>query len=107
MSTTKKNENEAITPCEPLASIRTPAAIEAAKQGKKNYVITIPRRYPADESRYIKVDSNPEAIIPTEEEVEVAANEYNELKHSIALRRNTEKMISKLVYDTQNKGAAL
>lgn len=107
MSTTKKNENEVITPCEPLAEIRTPAAIEAAKQGKKNHVIVVPRRYPDDRSRYIKVDNNPEAIIPTEEEVEVAANEYNELKHSIALRKTTEKMVSKLVHDTQTKGAAL
>lgn len=107
MSTTKKNENEVITSCEPLAEIRTPAAIEAAKQGKKNYVIVIPKRYPDDLYRYIKVDNNPGAKIPTQEEVEVAENEYRELKHSIALRDTTEKMIRKLVRDTQTKGAAL
>ena len=105
MSTTKKNENEVITPCEPLADIRTPAAIEAAKQGKKNRVITIPKRYPDDRVRYIKVDNNPGARVPTEEEVEVAENEYNELKHSIALRKSTEKMVKKLEnYTLQNGG---
>lgn len=89
------------------AEIRTPAAIKAAAEGKKTYVITVSKRYPQDKSRYIKVDSNPEAIIPTEEEVEVAENEYNELKNSAALRKSMMRMIEKLKSDTYDKGFAL
>ncbi len=108
-TTTTENENkvEKITPCEPLAEIRTPAAIAAAARGEKNRVVNVPPRYSQDKSRYLKVDDNPEVIIPTDEDVEVAENEYFELKRSSLLRKATAKMVEKAVRDANNAGKAL
>lgn len=106
---TTENENKAeeITPCEPLAEIRTPAAVAAAQRGETNRVVIVAKRYSQDKTRYLKVDDNPEVIIPTDEEVEVAENEFFELKRSSLLRKETTKMIEKAVRDTNNAGAAL
>lgn len=108
-ATENENENKAgeITPCEPLAEIRTPAAIAAAARGEKNHVVNVPKRYSQDKSRYLKVDDNPEVIIPTDEDVEVAENEYFELKRSSLLRKATAKMVEKAVRDANNAGKAL
>ncbi len=89
------------------AAICTPAAKIAAERGEETYVVVIAKRYSADKARYIKVDANAEALLPTEEEVEVAQNEYFELKNSAALRRSTNRMLEKLVRDTHDRTAAL
>lgn len=106
-TTESENKAEEITPCAPLADIRTPAAIAAAQRGEKNYVVNVPPRYSQDKSRYLKVDDNPEVIIPTDEDVEVAENEYFELKRSSLLRKATAKMVEKAVRDANNAGKAL
>lgn len=107
MATKTTSETEKVTAAEPKADIRTPAATLAANKGEKTYVVVVAKRYSADKSRYLKVDDNPDVIIPTEEEVEVAENEYFELKNSAVLRKDTNKMIDKLVRDTNDRGAAL
>ena len=104
---TTENKVEKITPCEPLAEIRTPAAVSAAQRGDKNRVVVVAKRYSQDKTRYLKVDDNPEVIIPTDEEVEVAENEFFELKRSSLLRKETTKMIEKAVRDANNAGKAL
>lgn len=100
MSTKKENTKA-------KASFRTPAAIAAAERGEETYVVTLTKRYSNDKSRYLKVDANPDVIIPTEEEVEVAENEYFELMRISALRKSTRKMLEKIVRETADKGAAL
>lgn len=106
---TTENENtvEEIAPCEPMAAIRTPAAVAAALRGETNYVVNVAPRYSQDKSRYLRVDDNPEVIIPTDEDVEVAENEYFELKRSSLLRKATAKMVEKAVREANNAGKAL
>ena len=107
MATKKKNTENGVEAREPKAQFRTPAAITAAEKGFDTYVVVVSKRYPTDKSRYLKVDANPDVIIPTEEEVEVAENEYYELKNSAALRKKAIKMLEKLKNETFERGAAL
>lgn len=103
----KKKTTENVQARAAKAQFRTPAAVSAAEKGLDTYVVVVSKRYPTDKSRYLKVDANPDVIIPTDEEVEVAENEYFELKNSAALRKKALNMLEKLKNDTYERGAAL
>lgn len=92
---------------ESSVSYRTPAAILAAERGEDTYIVNIAKRYDTDYERHVQVDANPKAVIPTDEDVEVAENEYFELKNSAALRKMTNRLIEKMVHTTEKVGGAL
>ena len=94
--TTEKTLEKTTKTAKPKCENRTPAAIMAANRGEETFVFTVKERYPGDYTRYLKVDANPECYIPTEEEVEVAENEYYELKNSEKLRKELKERIKKL-----------
>lgn len=83
----------------------TPAAIAAKARGKDTYVIIVARRYDEDIERFVQMDDNPPAKIPTDETVEVAENEYYALKASAELRRTTNRLIEKLSHAASQSGA--
>ena len=84
---------------------RTPAAIAAKERGEDTYIIIVAKRYDEDNERSVQVDNNPTAIIPTDETVEVAENEYFALKASAELRKMTNRLIEKLENAAAKKGA--
>ena len=79
-----------------LLKYHTPAAKLAASRGEETKVITITKRYPKDNSRFICVNNNPACTLPTDEEVEVALDEYYELKNSMDFNKANEKESARL-----------
>lgn len=79
-----------------LLKFHSPAAKIAAANGKETKVIVITARYPEDRMRNVCVNNNPACVLPTEEEVEVALDEYNELKRSMSIRKANKKESDKL-----------
>lgn len=86
---------------------RSPAAILASERGEDTYIINIAKRYEQDSERHVQVDDNQKAVIPTDEDVEVAENEYFALKASAELRKMTNRLVDKLVHKAENSGGAL
>lgn len=84
---------------------RTPAALEARNAGKDTYLVVVSKRYAEDTERTMQVDDNPYAIIPTDETVEVAENEYFALKAAAKLRKSTNRLIEKLSHTARESGA--
>lgn len=85
---------------------RTPAAIAANARGEDTYVIIVAKRYDEDRERYVCVDNNPPARIPTDEAVEVAENEYFSLKAAAELRKSSNRLLEKLSH-AASKSAAI
>lgn len=106
MARTSNKSFEEITTADASAeSFVTPAAILARERGEKTYVVNIAKRYDEDRERFLQIDDNPPATVPTEEDVEVAENEYYALKASGTLRKATNRMIEELVNRTDKCGA--
>lgn len=96
---TKKETTEATETTETkreLLKYHSPAAEIAAAKGDETKVIAIAARYPKDRVRSICVNNNPACTLPTEEDVEVALDEYNELKRSMLIRKANKKESDKL-----------
>ena len=96
---------EVVTTDASAESFVTPAAMLAREKGEKTYVVNIAKRYDEDRERFLQIDDNPPATVPTEEDVEVAENEYFALKASGMLRKATNRMIEELVSKTDKSGA--
>lgn len=79
-----------------LLKYHSPAAEIAARNGEETKVIVITARYPKDRVRSICVNNNPACTLPTEEEVEVSVDEYNELRRSMLIRKANKKESDKL-----------
>lgn len=90
-----------------LLKYHSPAAALAASRGEETKTIVIAKRYPKDNSRYICVNNNPACTLPTDEEVEVALDEYYEIKNSMALRRANEKESARLEAEFRKVGKYL
>lgn len=75
---------------------RTPAAILAAKEGKPTYIVNIAPFHNADDIRVLEIDDNPRAHIPTDEDVEVAENEYVALLQSAEGRKRVIRLLKTL-----------
>lgn len=79
-----------------LLKFHSPAAEIAAESGKETKIIVISARYPKDTARNICVGSNPACVLPTEEEVEVTVDEYNELRRSMLIRKANKRESDRL-----------
>ena len=101
--TNNKSFDEIVSADASAESFVTPAAMLTRDRGEKTYVVNIAKRYEEDRERFLQIDDNPPATVPTEEDVEVAENEYFALKASGMLRKATNRMIEELVNKT-NKG---
>lgn len=99
-----KSFDEIVSADASAESFVTPAAMLARERGEKTYVVNIAKRYEEDRERFLQIDDNPPATVPTEEDVEVAENEYFALKASGTLRKVTNRMIEELVNKTDKNG---
>lgn len=79
-----------------LLEYHSPAAEIAAAKGEETKVYVIPERFPGDNVRRLCVNSNPACVLPTGEPVEVALDEYNELRRSEIIRKANKKESDKL-----------
>ncbi len=102
--TNNKSFDEIVSADASAESFVTPAAMLARERGEKTYVVNIAKRYEEDRERFLQIDDNPPATVPTEEDVEVAENEYFALKASGTLRKVTNRMIEELVNKTDKNG---
>lgn len=100
MARTNNKSVEIVSADATAESFVTPAAMLAREKGGTNYVVNIAKRYDEDRERFLQIDDNPPATVPTEEDVEVAENEYFALKASGTLRKATNRMIEELVNKT-------
>lgn len=99
---TNKKENEAVE-TRTLLKYHSLAAELAAARGEETKTITIKERFPGDRTRTICVNNNPACVLPTEEEVEVSVDEYNELCRSDIIRRANKKESDKLEREFRGK----
>lgn len=79
-----------------LLKYHSPAAKLAAEKGEETKKITITKRYPKDNYRFICVNNNPACTLPTNEEVEVSVDEYHELTNAMDLNKANEKESARL-----------
>ena len=100
----EKNETtEKVTKTRELLEFHSPAAMLAASRGEETRIIVIPKRYPKENYRFLCVNNNPACNLPTGEEVEVALDEYYEIKNSIDITRANEKESAKLEAEFRKK----
>ena len=102
--TNNKSFDEIVSADASAESFVTPAAMLARERGEKTYVVNIAKRYEEDRERFLQIDDNPPATVPTEEDVKVTENEYFALKASGTLRKVTNRMIEELVNKTDKNG---
>ena len=70
--TNNKSFDEIVSADASAESFVTPAAMLARERGEKTHVVNIAKRYEEDRERFLQIDDNPPATVPTEEDVEVA-----------------------------------
>ena len=90
-----------------LLEYHSPAAKLAAAKGEETKVIVIAKRYPKDNYRNICINDNPACVLPTDTEVEVALDEYYEIKNSMTLRRANERESARLEAEYRARGKYL